>query len=186
MNIAPVFYHQMPNGNYRYFAGVFNNARNAKNAKNVIVSGGITDAFVVALYRGERISIERAALLQAEGASQPPQQELSLPAGSMQRLIQPVINPEDIEFRVQIGAYSNEVPIDVIDLLISVSNTGIKKYNSEQGLTAYTAGSFKNYNEAENLKNSIVNEGIPDAFVVAFSNDRRISIQEATEVINSQ
>ena len=169
-----------------YFAGVFINAGNAENAKDIIVSGGITDAFVVAIYQGERIGLERAALLQAEGTKQPAQQELSLPAGAMQRLIRPVIKPEDIEFRVQIGAFSNEVPIEVVDLLISVSNTGIKKSRTEQGLTIYTAGSFRNYDDAEILKNRIITEGIPDAFIVAFVNDRRITVQEALEVINSQ
>ena len=53
-------------------------------------------------------------------------------------------------------------------------------------MSIYTAGAFKSYDEALALKNEIVGNGIPDAFIVAYAGDRQITIQAAQEALKGQ
>lgn len=81
-------------------------------------------------------------------------------------------------FKVQIGAFKDEVPLEIANQFLKIAGKGIKNYRDEHGLTIYTLGSFKTYDEASQLKaeiTSIVN----DAFIVAYNNGHKISVDEA-------
>lgn len=85
------------------------------------------------------------------------------------------ISPNETVFRVQIFSstikYENNHP----------------KFNGRDdiwnyfsgGLWKYTAGSFNKHEEAVTLQNELRKQGFEDAFVVAFKNGERISMQEA-------
>jgi len=47
------------------------------------------------------------------------------------------------------------------------------------GYYKYYAGNAKTLNEAKSIRKNIINNGIPDAFVVAFKNGERISLKQA-------
>lgn len=82
--------------------------------------------------------------------------------------------PEGLVFKVQIGAFRNPIPQDhfkgFAPIMVEDAGNGIKRY---------TAGFFKTINMAVEAKNSIKSIGYNDAFVVAFYNGKRISINEA-------
>lgn len=82
--------------------------------------------------------------------------------------------PEGLVFKVQIGAFRNPIPQDhfkgFAPIMVEDAGNGIKRY---------TAGFFKTINMAVEAKNSIKSIGYEDAFVVAFYNGKRISINEA-------
>ncbi|MCB9363254.1 MAG: hypothetical protein H6587_01675 [Flavobacteriales bacterium] len=82
--------------------------------------------------------------------------------------------PEGLVFKVQIGAFRNPIPQDhfkgFAPIMVEDAGNGIKRY---------TAGFFKSINMAVEAKNSIRTIGYEDAFVVAFFNGKRISINEA-------
>jgi hypothetical protein len=82
--------------------------------------------------------------------------------------------PEGLVFKVQIGAFRNPIPQDhfrgFAPIMVEDAGNGIKRY---------TAGFFKTINMAVEAKNSIKSIGYDDAFVVAFYNGKRISINEA-------
>jgi WD40-like Beta Propeller Repeat len=84
------------------------------------------------------------------------------------------ILPEGLVFKVQIGAFRNPIPQDQFKgfapIMVEDAGNGIKRY---------TAGFFKTINMAVEAKNSIKSIGYEDAFVVAFYNGKRISINEA-------
>jgi len=90
---------------------------------------------------------------------------------------QTVSHTEGIEFRVQIGAYTDPVKQNFF------RNKGIPmkvEMVKEGGYYKYLIGPFKNYDEAMAERNRIVRDNkIPDAFVVAYYNGKRITIQEA-------
>ncbi len=82
--------------------------------------------------------------------------------------------PEGLIFKVQIGAFRNEIPQDLFK--------GIKPITAEstpQGLKRYTAGLFQKFESANKAKTQVNNIGYRDAFVVAFYNGKRISMNEA-------
>ena len=52
------------------------------------------------------------------------------------------------------------------------------------GISVYSVGKFTNYNEAVQLKNILVNDNIPDAFVVAYQGENKISVEDAKKLLN--
>lgn len=58
----------------------------------------------------------------------------------------------------------------------------VKKYN-ENNYWKYTAGDFKTLVEAQNMLPE-VKKKFPDAFIIAFHNEQKISIKEAEELLN--
>lgn len=88
-----------------------------------------------------------------------------------------------IKYRVQIGSFSKGLP-DYVDRLykkLSVLRK-IDHYTDENGITVYTIGEVSNFNDAIKLQEQIRNEGIKDAFVVAYNNGKRITLKEAKEI----
>jgi hypothetical protein len=94
-----------------------------------------------------------------------------------------VAEPETgIVFKVQIGAFNEEVPLDIANKFLRISKKGIKNYKDEKGLTIYTVGKYSTYEEADKSRQEVAGEGLPDAFVVAFSDGRKISVEEAQKL----
>ena len=61
--ISELFIHKADNGQLRYSSGRFENLIDAKNRKSEVNKNGINDAFVVAYYKGKRISFAEAQQL---------------------------------------------------------------------------------------------------------------------------
>jgi hypothetical protein len=90
------------------------------------------------------------------------------------------VEPEGLVFKVQVGAFRNPIPQDHFKGFAPiVSESG------PNGITRYTAGYFKDFNIADNAKSDIRNIGYRDAFVVAFLNGKRINIDQARAMVNS-
>jgi len=66
-------------GQYRYSSGEFTSFAEARQRKNEVVAKGIQDAYVVAYYRGKRISIGEANQLLAAGVKPKKRGEVSIP-----------------------------------------------------------------------------------------------------------
>ncbi len=58
--ISDLIIHKAENGQLRYSSGRFDNINEAKNRKNDVNTKGITDAFIVAYFKGKRISFGEA------------------------------------------------------------------------------------------------------------------------------
>ena len=82
--------------------------------------------------------------------------------------------PEGLVFKVQIGAFAKPIPQDLFE--------GIRPITGEttpNGYIRYTAGMFVKFSSAQNAKDQIKGFGYKDAFVVAFLDGKRISMNEA-------
>lgn len=217
-NIQPLYYELLDNGLYRYTTGVYNNLRDAGEAKNIAVGFGISDAFITAYRGGKRISMDQAAALvaqngqgvfdQGEGMNRMPTQ-LTTGAARVEAKKETVIvqSPEpkidvtkkgntnagntsadlsQLLFKVQLGAFRNEVPVDVLNKYLSMAGKGITNIKTEDGLTIYMVGSFKTREEAQQLREVVLTDGIPDAFVVAVYQGKKISLEEAAQLIQNR
>jgi len=180
--ISPLIEERMDNKYYRYYAGTFNNMNDAVAARNKIRAGGVPDAFVVILYKGKKITQAEANQLMADGvtfggglkqsgAGTQPQNTQVTPTN-----ITPASKPV---FKVQIGAYSKDVPVNVVNELIALAGQGIETTKNDAGLTVYTVGNFTKYADAEARKTELNAKGLTDAFVVAYVDGKRVSIGEA-------
>jgi hypothetical protein len=59
-----------------------------------------------------------------------------------------------------------------------------KNYEDERGLTVYTVGAYANYEDANKAKAAVVSQGITDAFIVAYRDGNKITIDEAKQLLN--
>ncbi|MCC6838441.1 MAG: hypothetical protein IT234_07895, partial [Bacteroidia bacterium] len=87
-------------------------------------------------------------------------------------------------FKVQIGAFNEEVPLSIANKFLRIAKMGVKNYEDEQGRTVYTVGVYANYEDAAKAKALVVEQGIIDAFIIAFSDGKKISIDEAKQLLN--
>ncbi|MCE9538784.1 MAG: hypothetical protein K8R85_06155 [Bacteroidetes bacterium] len=84
-----------------------------------------------------------------------------------------------IIYKIQIGAFNDEVPLEIANKFIKIASKGIKTYKDNNGLTVYTVGNLKTYEEANSLKSEVVAESLTDAFIIAFRNGEKIPVEEA-------
>jgi len=150
---------------------VYNDINRANDAKGKIQSLGVSDAFVTAFYNGNRVSMEEASKLANGGTSFATEQPVTVnaPAGN---------NAAGINFRVQVGAYRQEVPIEDAKVILSLSNIGLDT-KVDGDMTYYTAGNYGSYAEAKQMQTQVSNQGLSGAFVVALQNGKKIDLQEA-------
>jgi hypothetical protein len=87
-------------------------------------------------------------------------------------------------YKVQIGAFNEEVPLEIANIFITIANKGIKNYKEESGLTIYTIGNYQSYDEANKSKAEVINAGVTGAFVVAYKDGKKISITDAKAFFN--
>ena len=82
-------------------------------------------------------------------------------------------------YKVQIGAYKNDVPYSVIEGYLQITDKGIARETDDRNLNIFYAGSdFTTFSAADILRNEITGKGVKDAFVVALSEGKRIAITD--------
>ncbi len=200
-NITPLYFELNQKGQYRYTSGIFNDVREASKAKDIIVQIGVADAFVSAYINGKRIPVEQAAAMEA-------QQGKSVFAQVQGMNVQPKVIPfagnieqrsvitqetktvtpapanniaANIVYKVQLGAFKNEVPVDIMNKYLTIADKGIANFKSGE-LTIYTVGNYKEASAAEAVKAEVIAKGIADAFVIALNNGEKISLEEAKKL----
>jgi WD40-like Beta Propeller Repeat len=82
--------------------------------------------------------------------------------------------PKGVYFKVQVGAFRNQIPQNLYDEFAPVCGESLNN-----GVTRYTAGFFKSFDNADQTKKEIRSMGYNDAFVVAFRDGKRIPLYEA-------
>ena len=159
------------NGLIKYLAGSFTDFTEAAKYKVDMLLKGYNGAFIIAYKNGKRVPLETVGATRAAPENIEETNKTSN-----------AINKDLIKFKVQIGAFKNEVPPEIREKFNAIQN--IEKQATLSGLTRYSVGSFTDFDKAATFKNEIINKfGITDAFVVAFFKDQVIPVQEALELI---
>lgn len=179
LNIKPLLYEVMGNGNYRYMSGVYSKREDAVNAKNAIAQKGINDAFVVIYMNGKKLSSDEAGKL-IKDTSQTFAESNPVTIDNEQ-----ITASNEILFKVQIGAFKKPVDILKSNKYLRNSKVKIGRIKTEKGLLLYTAGAFKDFQSAAELKSKIVKSGIRDAFVIALKNNKKIPVPQARNLLKN-
>src|SRR5690606_27829589 len=85
-----------------------------------------------------------------------------------EQLAEPTMN---VVYRVQIGAFENELSKEIFDDVHSLITI-----RGEDGLIRYVSGSFTNLQDAATHMEDLLLEGFEGAFVTAFRGGKRISL----------
>ena len=89
-----------------------------------------------------------------------------------------------IKFKVQLGEYTDGVPVDEAGLYLKLTSRGIKNY-TEDAKTIYIIGSFRDYNSAVDLQSEMKEMGVKNPKVVAFQKNKPIDVNIALEQIEN-
>ena len=180
-NIEPLYSEPTANGLIRYTTGIFNSVESATETKRRIVGMGVKDAFITAYLNGQRITMQAAKLLEASGNvtfANPTAAGASLVSNTS---TPPVGNTAGVVYKIQIGAYREEVPNEMAAKYLKIADKGVTNYVDERGLTIYTVGEFTGYESAAKVRDELTE--LPTAFIVAYQNGKKIPVDEARKLL---
>lgn len=206
---TPVTGEKLDNGITRYLAGYFGNRQRVLDAQQDIRALGYKDAFVVAYCDGKRISLAEARQLEEQGLCKPMRQDsivmeviqntiAQLPADTIAKYqTEPQVSDynkapgavsamaiEEIKglfYTVQVGVYNRPATkeqLHDIDPLVT--------RRLENGQIRYSTGTFRSLDAARPKKAEAIEKGVLDAFITAYYNGERISLQEAKRLLDEQ
>ena len=151
------------NGVYRYVIGRFNFKSQAETLLKLIKERGYNDAFIVDVNNADRYTEE---VITVDNES----------------IHQTFIRP--VDYRVQIGAFKEKnVQEKIANYYFEIE--GIQEIVNPDW-TILTVGSYGNYDAAAEYRRTLQEKGFPDAFVVAFSGNKKIALKEAERYTTKQ
>ena len=160
-------------GLYKYlYTESFKTVEDAASKKlDLAIDYGVNDAFIVAYKDGKRISLKEAGVNTSAKENDIKTNDKNY-------------DKTAIKFKVQIGSYKNQLPIEVLSKFMEIE--GVDQTEIDGGLTRYTAGEFDSYKEAQDFKDEIVAKGIGGAFVIALHKDELIPVTKARELVGQE
>ncbi len=90
------------------------------------------------------------------------------------------VNVSGLFYTVQVGAFNRKIRAGELTQLQELN------YYLSSGLYRYSSGKFESIDEARERQKEVVSLGISDAFIVAFYNGERISIQKSKALLNEK
>jgi len=183
---SPVSGEVIPNGLTCYLAGFFGEIVKAVNAKGQIRKMGYNDAFIVAYCDGKRISIAQAKQYEVNGlCKKNTENEINIELASIynterEALGSNTIPPltDEVYITVQVGVFAKTIKEEQLPGINELTYT-----KAPNGLLRYASGKFITLEDAKERKKLAVNKGVKDAFIVAYRNGTRITIQEAQKYL---
>lgn len=206
---TPVTGEKLDNGITRYLAGYFGNRQKVLQAQQEIRNLGYNDAFVVAYCDGKRISLAEARRLEEQNLCKAMNQDsivMQLIESTIEQLPEEIVSKyktepkvsdynkapgaviafasEEIKglfYTVQVGVYNRPATQEQLRLI-----TPLVTLRLENGQIRYSTGTFKSVDAARPKKSEAIERGITDAFITAYYNGERISLQEAKRLLEEQ
>lgn len=140
-----------PNGTIRYYAGAYSSMKQANVYRDKVRKNGFETAFTVAFKDEAPVDVP---VKEEEGTD--------------------TASNEGIVFKVQLGAFKNEVAPEKMNGIEDVS-----KETTESGYTRYLTGSYNSFEEAYDLKEKIkLNEEFKGAYVVAYKGSKQVKLSK--------
>ena len=184
---APISAEKVKDDITRYRVGYFKTFQNANDAKNQVRSLGYKDAFVVALNNGSRIKLSEARTIQVnftdeDKPSNNSNNELitlknQIANDNSLASVKTIDQINGLFYSVQIGAFSKPLSKDNN---LNISPLIVSRYNN---LYKYSTGEYPNIQLAAAKKLELINNGLlKDAFIIAYNNGRKISLNQATSI----
>jgi tetratricopeptide (TPR) repeat protein len=181
-NFAPVYGVRAEGSDITfYYIGMFRKKSDADKAVAQIRGGGFSDAFVVPVNGGTRVSLERAAEMEKEwGSKSLTGEALNLPAEEVKA---ESAEPSTLVYRVEAARVSRELRGDDAEAVRRVAgNRGLDIITAPDGSVVYLIGKFLTFESASGYADLIYRNGIAGAKVVAYLGEREIPLERAREI----
>jgi hypothetical protein len=202
--MSPILMESIPGSELlRYMVGLFYTFNSANTSLPKVKQLGYKDAFIVAYHKGKRVSVYEARRIESELMAQAKQDIIAIATTSdslvnktdsishqnieladvkvdSTKIELNLAKTDDIFFCVQIGVYREIVSSD---RLYNLDPIMYDSYGN--GLIRHTFGKYYDFNTAVIEQNKIRAMGIKDAFVIAYSNGKKIAINEAVGLLKN-
>jgi hypothetical protein len=157
----------------RYYSGAFTDIYKASERKIKMLDIGFEGAFVVAYKGGKRKPLGEIGVEVIQKENTDGSKDVENTA----------IDKTKIRYKVQVGAYKNDVPTDVLDKFLTIG--GVSPYK-ENGMTKYISGNFTTKEEADSAMQKIREAGLEGSFVVAEYNGKLMSIDDLKTLLHEK
>ena len=161
-------------GLYRFFSGSYTDKTKAASHKVELTFTGYNDAFIVAFQNGKRITLTEAGFEINKKFTE--NLDVSLTPSENP------IDPEMVRFKIQVGAFKEKVPADMLSNFKKLGNVKAVT-NPGQGYTKYYMGDFKDYSNVLKFRKKLVANGLIDCFIVGEFKKSIISSKEALDLL---
>jgi hypothetical protein len=195
---APVYAERQTNGFIRYSTGFFTSYTEAIQARNEIRQMGYADAFIVAYKNRERVryselmtDAERANTATnapANSTTANNNTAANVPSPDLTYYSDPLAVPanliektQGVFFTVQVGVYGKPSRNTVLN---TYTDLHVEKLSN--GQIRYTSGKYQTLADVIKQRDFCKANGIPDAFITAYKNGKRISVPEAKKELGIQ
>lgn len=214
-NLSPIYTEKLTNGLYRYTAGIYNNGDKVILDKRRVIEIGIKDAFVSSYLNGKRVDfndyknrqkLDSTIVMEPENPILFPEGSpvantnttLAVPTLTIEPFKNNVTNYPDatedngvkatqdgVCFKVQIGAYSKQVPNEVAAKFSSIQNWPIEN-KQINALYIYNVGNFVNAKNAIKLRDEVIKLGILDAFITIYKDGNKVYNKEEIQKLMAE
>ena len=171
---------KMPDGFFKYFAGAYSEYEEASIMENSLKFWGVEEAEVVAFFNKEKISIADAQTLQNNQNHYDEAYVLGYGKPEFDALAVEEFEGFEFHYSVQVEMNSHS---QADNLLETTYNMRLKV--NEGGEHVYSIGKLSRIEEAREIRARLLNDGINNAFIVAYFNGRRISTLAAADLQRS-
>lgn len=90
-----------------------------------------------------------------------------------------------VVYKIQVAAFKTKLPETTAKAIKKLGMLRkVESYKDEKGITVYTTGNLKTYQEAVTLQSQVKLEGIKNATISAYNNGKRITPEEARKLNN--
>lgn len=93
------------------------------------------------------------------------------------------VGDDGVSFKVQIGAYRNQVPTEIASKFLNIKTWPIENH-FVNGLFIYSVGNFTEAKFAKQLRDEVMALGVTDAFISVYQNGKKLYGQEASNYLN--
>ena len=161
-------------GLYRFFSGSFTDKSKAASHKVELTFTGYNDAFIVAFQNGKRITLKEAGFEVKKKFTE----NLDVSSTPSEN----PIDPEMVRFKIQVGAFKEKVPTDILANFKKLGNVKAIT-NAGQGYTKYYMGDFMDYSNVLKFRKKLVENGFIDCFIVGEFKNNIIKSKEALDLL---
>jgi hypothetical protein len=174
----------------RYYSGKYNDYEGASKHRLELISKGYRSAFVVAYQGTERVTLHDAGV-QPNNLPDNYNQDSELNSFTQEDKEgangsnttdtnnSDIINGIDmskVEYKVRLGHYTGDVPIDDINIYYSIG--GVKPHKTRNGETSYFSKPFKSKEDAETAISDYTTYGLSDLVPYVYYEGEYFTIEE--------
>ncbi len=179
--LMPLHSEIIQKGLYRFLTGRYSAYASADSTKRMAITTGVKDAFIVKYKNGNGSTVNQTNREKKENESSVPvnvkSQDATVTSTKPETTSASVTS--GLIYKVQIGAFRQKLTESALDNFQKISSNSISNETTPSGLQLYYSGSFTDLNSALFSKNVIAANGIKDAFVVAFSDGKKIPVNSS-------